>query len=92
MCSAYEWASRIAKAEKDDEIYSFRTANELRKAMRGVSNVPFRQRVEWLVRRLRDNGHLIAAHGVDQPSTLHYGFGAHEDEVDLIHDIRNRGI
>ena len=55
-------------------------------------DLPFRQRIEWLVFRLCNNSHLIASQRIDQPTALDNCFRSDENEVDLIHDISDGGI
>ena len=58
----------------------------------GRGTAPLSQGVERLVLCLCDDGHLIATDRIDEAAAFNHGFGAHEYEIDLIHDIRHGGI
>ena len=56
------------------------------------NDLPFDESIERFVGGFCDDGHLVAADGVDKATAFDHGFGAHEDKVDLVHHIGYCGI
>ena len=54
--------------------------------------LPFSESVEWFVPSFGNNGNLTAADSVYEASAFDNGFGSDENEVHLVHHIRNSRI
>lgn len=80
------WVSRTEKEERDDGTCSWSDCQ--RHIQESVyDDRPLGKGIERFVFGPCNDSHLIAAHGVDQPSTLDDCLRAHKDEVDLVHDV-----
>jgi hypothetical protein len=53
---------------------------------------PFCQSVERLIRRFGDDRHLVTPNAVDEAATLHDRFRANENEVHLVHRVRDSRV
>lgn len=81
------WVGRTEKEGRDDEICNWKGCQRHIQGSACDDDRPFGKGVEWFVFGSRDDSHLIAAHGVDQPSTLDDCLRTHKDEVNLVHDV-----